>query len=321
MKNKRMRLQDIADKAGVSLTAASMYLNGKAKKYNLADATCERIEKVMRKNNFIPNFHARAIASKQTMLLGVQIYETPDVSFWLKIISGIEEKIEEEKYHMIFSTSHSSVEKEFESVKFMMAKGIDGLIIAPTSRAENSFEYFRKLNKTVPVATINTKIEGISAAYNDNYHGGRIASEYLVGLGHRRIAFIGNSTLKRAQAFSDVMRESKIKPAFFPNVSSFIQETGRFTAVFCFSDFQLLELYDEAAVRGIKIPDDISVVGYDNMDFVKFLSPVPSTVDQYKREIGTAAAEIVMARIKGRSVIPDKIFKPILREGGSVRKI
>ena len=70
---KRLTLKDIAAKAGVSLTAASMFLNGKAKKYNLADATCERIEQTIRDNNFIPNFHARAIASRQTMLIGEEI--------------------------------------------------------------------------------------------------------------------------------------------------------------------------------------------------------------------------------------------------------
>ncbi|MFZ2656926.1 MAG: LacI family DNA-binding transcriptional regulator [Victivallales bacterium] len=321
MTKRKPTLKDIAEKAGVSLTAASMYLNGKAKKYKLADATCERIEKVIRKYNFIPNCHARAIASKRTMLLGVQIYENPDVSFWLKIISGIEEIIETEKYHMIFSTSHSSAEKELESVQFMMAKGIDGLIIAPTNKENNNFNYFRKLNKTIPVVTINTKIEGVSAAYNDNYSGGRIASEYLVSQGHRRIAFVGNVNFKRAEAFFDVMRENKMKPGVFPNVSSFLQAIGRFTAVFCFSDYQVLELYNEAASKGIKVPDDISVVGYDNMDFIRLLSPLPGTVDQCKKEVGIAAAEIVMSRLKGKTMIPDSIFKPVLREGESVKNI
>jgi DNA-binding LacI/PurR family transcriptional regulator len=83
MKNRRLTLKNIAEKAGVSLTAASMCLNGKAKKYNLADTTCERIEKVIRKNNFVPNLHARAIASKQTFLIGVLLRDSLEASFWL----------------------------------------------------------------------------------------------------------------------------------------------------------------------------------------------------------------------------------------------
>ncbi len=320
VKKGKPTLKNIAERAGVSLTAASMYLNGKAKKYKLADATCERIERAIRDCNFVPNFHARAIASKRTMLVGVQIYDSPDVSFWLRIISGIEEVLEPEKYHMIFSTSHSSSEKELESVEFMIAKGIDGLIIAPTNKGgQNNFPYFRKLNTTLPIATINTKIKGVSAAYNDNYAGGRLATEHLIRLGHRRIAFIGNTLFRRAEAYFDVMREKGLPAASFKDVRSFMREIKRFTAAFCFSDYLVLELYNEAAAMKLKIPRDISVAGYDNMDFTCLLSPRPCTVDQFKKELGAAAAEILMARINGGAVLPDRIFNPILREGASVR--
>jgi LacI family transcriptional regulator len=319
MKNRRLTLQDIADKAGVSLTAASMYLNGKAKKYNLADATCERIEKVIRKNNFVPNLHARAIASKRTFLIGVQVRDSLEDSFWLKIISGIEEKLAEQKYHMIFSVSHYSPEKELESIRFMLSKGIDGLIIAPVQNEKNNITYLRKLNKSVPVATINSKIEGLVASYNDNYTGGCLASEYLIRKGHRKIAFIGNASFNRARAFIDTARQNKIETEFFPDVQAFLQKCDKYSAVFCFSDFILLALYNEASSRGIKIPGDISVIGYDNMDFIKLLSPVPSTVEQYKKEIGTAAAEMILSRLAGKTNVPDRIFTPILREGESVK--
>ena len=318
---KRLTLKDIAAKAGVSLTAASMFLNGKAKKYNLADATCERIEQVMRDNNFVPNFHARAIASKQTMLIGVLIYDKIETSFWLNILSGIEETLAAKNYHMLFSVSHSSPERELESIRFMCTKGVDGLIIAPVSGAVNNFEYLRELNKTLPVVTMNTRIEGLSAAYNDNYTGGRLAAEFLIRSGHRKIAFLGRLGFNRTRAFFDVMLENQIEPEVFPDVADFLRQNDRFTAVFCFSDYQALELYNEAASRRIKIPENISVIGYDNMNFTSLLSPRPATVEQYKKELGTAAAEIILERIDGDLQVADRKFTPILHEGESVKNI
>ena len=317
---KRLTLKDIAAKAGVSLTAASMFLNGKAKKYNLADATCDRIEQTMRENNFVPNFHARAIASKQTMLVGVMVYGGLETSFWLNIISGIEETLAAKGYHLLLAVSHASLERELESIRFMSTKGIDALIIAPVSEAANNFDYLRELDKNIPVVTVNTRIEGLAAAYNDNYTGGRLASEFLIRRGHRQIAFIGGLGSTRARAFFDVMLENQIEPSVFLNVSDFIKQSGRFTAAFCFSDYQVLELYHEVAARGIKIPENISVAGYDNMDFIRLLSPRPATVEQYKKELGVAAAEIVLDRIRGNPAA-DRKFTPVLHEGESVRLI
>ena len=318
---KRLTLKDIAAKAGVSLTAASMFLNGKAKKYNLADATCARIEQAMQDSNFVPNFHARAIASSQTMLIGTLIYGGIETSFWLNILAGIEEAFAAKNYHMLLSVSHSSPERELESIRFMRTKGVDGLIIAPVSGAANNFAYLRELDITMPVVTINTRIEDLSAAYNDNYAGGRMASEFLISRGHRKIAFLGGLGFNRSRAFFDVMRENKIEPAVFPTVADFLLQAGRFTAVFCFSDYQVLELYNEAAARGIKIPENISVIGYDNMNFTSLLSPRPATVEQYKKELGIAAAEIMLERINGAAQPADRKFTPILHEGESVKKI
>jgi len=116
------------------------------------------------------------------------------------------------------------------------------------------------------------------------------------------------------------MLENQIEPSVFLNVSDFIKQSGRFTAAFCFSDYQVLELYHEVAARGIKIPENISVAGYDNMDFIRLLSPRPATVEQYKKELGVAAAEIVLDRIRGNPAA-DRKFTPVLHEGESVRLI
>lgn len=321
MKNKKLTLKDIADMAGVSLTTASMYLNGKAKQYNLADATCKRIENVIRENNFVPNFHARAIASKQTFLIGVQVCDSLDSSFFLKILAGIEKKLTEQQYHMVLSVSHFSAEKEQESIRFMCNKGIDGLIIMPVNEKKNNFTYLQELSKTMPVVTINKKIEGISASYNHNYNGGRLVGELLINKGHRKIAFIGGDHYDRECGFSDELKKKNITYETFSSVPLFLEKAKDFSAVFCFSDIYVLELYNMAASRGIKIPEDLSVIGYDNMDFLKSLLPQPITIEQGKKTMGIAAGEIILSQLKGEKNVPDRVFNPVLCKGESVNTI
>jgi DNA-binding LacI/PurR family transcriptional regulator len=323
---KKLTLKDIAEKAGVSLTTASMYLNGKAEKYKISKATCERIEKIIRENNFNPNIHARAIAGKKTYLIGVVTVGAINKSFWFDIISGIEETITPYKYHMILSVSHYDAEKELEALKFMKTKSVDGLIVGPViANDKNNHAFLRKASKEIPLVIVSAKLKGLSCACNDEKTGGELAADCLYGKGHRKIACIGaldNLVQARCLRFCNSLKSRGVEIETFVSPADFILCAGDFTAVFCFSDLTALNVYDEAVKAGISIPGELSVVGYDNMDFVKFLNPDLTTVHQYKKELGVAAAELLMKKLEDESkTIEDKIFKPFLREGGSVKKI
>ena len=321
--SKTLTLQDIADKAGISLTTASMYINGKAEKYNISKATCERIAKVIAENNYNPNIHARAIAGKKTYLVGVIIAGGIDSSFWLDIVAGIEEKITPFNYHMILSVSHYNVETERKSIEFMNAKGVDGFIYSPAMPGAN-IDIINKLKKKKPFVSITLPLEGIPSVYNDNSAGGEAAAEYFFSNGHQKIAYIGSIESRgdrRGASFIKKLETKGIKTATFTDVNSFIAKVRDFSAVFCFSDYQVLDLYNESAKIGIKIPDDLSVIGYDNMNFIQYLSPRPATVHQYKKELGSEAADILMARLEKNEMPLDKVFMPKLIESSSVIKI
>ena len=320
-KDQRVTLKDIAERAGVSLTAASMFINGKAKKYHLADSTCERIKKAVEELNYLPNLHARAIASKRTLLLGMIISSDIETSFWLNILSGIEEIIAKDDYHMILSVSHEDATKELASIKFMLNKGIDGLLISTLPGKNDNHEYLRKLSKRMPVVTVNQKVEGISGAYNDNYYGGTLAAECLLKHGHKKIAYIGASNIPRVIAFGQRLQESGIAYHSFANAGEFLKHYKDFDAAFCFSDYVALELYNLAAAENISIPHDFSVIGYDNMEFVQFTRPRLTTIEQCKKEIGISAAEIMMEALKKSktsSNVVSKVFNPNLIEAESV---
>lgn len=315
MNAKRLTLQDIADEAGVSLTAASLYINGKARRYNLAEATCARIQQVLDAHNFIPNLHARAIASKKTFLVGVIISQELESSFWLNILSGLETALARSSYHMLLSVSRNDPKVEAESIRFMRAKGVDGLIINPVSPS------LKTLVKNLPTATLNRPVEGIPGVWNDNFTGGRKAAAFLLENGHRRIAYIGGG-LDRFKAFEQLMRENNLPVRTFPSVPGFMAHAADFTAVFCATDYILLELYQAAAATGLKIPEQLSAIGYDNMEFLKLLNPPPATISQYKNELGTAAGELILELIANPDSARRKtVFEPLLVPGRSVAAI
>jgi LacI family transcriptional regulator, galactose operon repressor len=320
-KKYRVTLKDIAERAKVSLTAASMFINGKAKKYHLADATCERIKKAIKDLNYVPNIHARAIASKRTLLLGMIISSDIETSFWLNILSGIEEVIAKDDYHMILSVSHEDPGKELAAIEFMLNKGIDGLLISTLPGKNDNHNFLRDLNKRMPVVTVNQSVEGISGAFNDNYFGGELAAECLLKHGHKRIAYIGAVNIPRVIAFDQCLSKHAIKYTAFATAKEFIKNYQEFDAVFCFSDYVALELYNHAGAKNINIPQNFSVIGYDNMEFVQFTRPRLTTIEQCKKEIGISAGEIIMKALKSDKAsrqIVQKVFKPKLLEGKSV---
>ncbi|MFA6717253.1 MAG: LacI family DNA-binding transcriptional regulator [Victivallaceae bacterium] len=320
----RVRLKDIAERAGVSLTAASMFINGKAKKFHLADTTCERIRKAVSELGYVPNIHARAIASKRTLLLGMIVSSDIETSFWLNILSGIEEVIAKDDYHMILSVSREDPVRELTAIEFMLNKGIDGLLISTLPDRKDNHDFLRELQKRMPVVTVNQRVEGISGVFNDNYLGGEMAAECLLENGHRKIAYIGKRNIPRELAFAAALSAAGIEYAAFATARDFLKEYRNFDAVFCFSDYVALELYNLAGVEGINIPEAFSVVGYDNMEFVQFTRPRLTTVAQWKRELGVSAGELIMEALKsGKKDFEarQKIFRPKLIFAESVRKI
>ena len=317
----KITIREIAEEAGVSKTAASFYLNGKAKQYNLSDATCERIEKVIKKYGYTPNIHAKAINSGKTLLIGV-IVENIKSSFWSDIIAGIEETIEKYKYNMLLTVSRYDTARERELLEFLDKKGVDGYIYAPVAQDTPNIGLVKKIAKIKPLVSIITPIPGLPSVCNDNYEGGRIAAKHLLENGHRKIAYIGR-TLKfdtRATGFVDCCNEHNIKVNIYNDVDAFICGSSQNTAVFCSSDYVLMNLYKKTAAAGIKIPDDLSAIGYDNMDFVRFMSPAPATVHQYKAELGIAAGELLMKILHNEKTENNQIrFIPELVYGKSIR--
>jgi DNA-binding LacI/PurR family transcriptional regulator len=324
MENQKPTLQQIADEAGVSATTASLYINGKAEKYRISQKTCSKIEQVIKKYNFKPNIHAKAIAEKKTLLIGVIVGDL-NSSFWTKIITGIQQVIEAHDYHLILTTTKGKTSEDIRAFKNLIEKGVDGFIYSPQYfNAEKDIDKIIRTANKIPVVTLNVPVKKSYSVLNDNETGGKLAAQCFIENGHTDLAYIGSLKCfdKRAGAFRKEAESKGAKVKTFNSCQQFIEKRGKQTAVFCFSDYVLMNLYGLAASRGIKIPEDLSAIGYDNMDFINLLTPKPVSIHQYKNELGQKAAEMLMELISGEKLGKKEFaFTPHLTDGKSVIKV
>ena len=310
-----LRMKDIAAEAGVSVTAVSFFLNGKAKRYGLSTSTCDRISRTVEKHHFSPNFQAKAVKSGRTYLIGMVINAVHG-SFWMDVISGIEERIEKAGYHLILVTLRGSVSREERVVRFLFDKGADGFIYVPQV-ISNAFHLAQllPLANEKPLVAINANMPQISSVCTNEWEGGYLAAAHFLQKGHRRLAYIGSlAPYMRGQAFRTELSHEGLACMHFETVSDFMPHARQFSGVFCFSDFLVLELYDKARQLNLRIPEELSVIGYDDMHFASCICPPLTTIRQLKKEIGIEAAELLLARLEtptAECIPPAKSILPV----------
>lgn len=345
MKNS-VTISKIAQEAGVSKTTVSYFLNNKAREFRISEKTCKKIKNVIKKYNYHPNFFARSISLNKSFLTGL-ISGNPATSFWGEILGGIEDELEERAYHLLLGKSYKSTsrektspslgivepdfgkiwEREKKLFDFMNEKNVEGFIFAPYVDFNGIYgDYYLKIAESKPVISILYPLKGISSVYTDNIEGGRIAGEYLYEHGHRKVAYLGFLTRELKAPFDERylgFREKFGKVEHFKSPVSLIENIKDITAVFCFSDRFVVELYRECWMRGIRIPDDISIIGFDDIEFLQYMQPRPTSIHQYKKEIGVYAGQLLMKQIDENNPreITEKKLIPYLVEGESVKKI
>lgn len=324
---KRMKLADIAREAGVSTTAVSFYINGKARQYKLSKETCERIGAVVRKYDFVPNLFARAMQHNRTYLIGVVICDRINASFWSDIIAGMEQEVAPCRYNLLLST-RTGPESEREAVRLMRSKGVDAYAVCPVTSPDGNAvngELFQKLAAERPVITLNRAVPGVAGVYHDELSGGRLAADALLDAGLSRLALFGKgfrSGLGRLRGFLDRCAERGIEPfGLFEEPGSLMAAAVPPAGVFCFSDRDAMLLSCAVTARGLRVPEELSLVGYDGVEWSEMMVPKLTTIRQFKTELGIRAARRLIAILEEGA--PDdhhhEVLQPVLQAGGSVR--
>ena len=322
--SKAPTIKDVASRAGVTVTTVSRYLN---KRGYMSDATRAKIQEAMADLGYVPNEIARSLYRSRSNIVGL-IIPTANHPYFGQLTASIEARAYEAGYKLMLCNSRLDSEKESQYIDMLMRHKVDGIIMA--SHTLHVDEY-RRIG--MPVVTIDRKIgDRIPYVTSDNAAGGSLATRRLLAQGCRKLAyFSGKLSLdllpnKRAESF---LAESRAA-----GVESIIVQTGE--DVFDFSQYKTLvdKLFAEhpdldgvfatdvkaghilQACRrlGRRVPEDVKVVGYDDILLASLLVPRLTTVHQPIEEMGRLAVDVLVAQITGQEVSLENVLPVSLME-------
>jgi DNA-binding LacI/PurR family transcriptional regulator len=306
-------IKDIARLAGVSHCTVSRALHNSP----LINAnTKERIREIARKTGYVPNEVARSLVQRSTRTVGVVVTTIAD-PFIGEVVEGIERTANEHGYSVILANSHAEPDLEMKVVDGFSQRRVDGIIVA-ASRV-GALHGKRLAGTQVPIVLINNQHRGTFAhsVGIDNVTASAELVGHLLDLGHRRIAYIGD----RLGLESDAERFSgyrvRYKEARIPIDEKLVlrgdgkaeegeRVAGRLldmreppTAIFCYNDMTALGALRAAADRGLRVPQDVSIAGFDDLFVASYTSPPLTTVRQPKQQMGQRAMSILFELLHG----------------------
>lgn len=331
-----MNLEDVAKEAGVSRATVSRVLNNER---SVSDKTRAHVLEVVERLNFSPNHAARTLVTQRSDIIGIVIPDYANVffgdsSYFPMLLQGIVETANELDYSILLSISQRNENREHFAQRIIRNRMTDGLVIASIknddpllARLAANIRCFVMVER--PLADLNN----ISYVTSDNVQGGFIATEHLIKLGRRRIAHItGNMTIADAQDRLDGYQKA-LAEAGIPYDTDLVH-WGEFSyyhgyegakqllqykpdAIFAASDTVALGAMQAIEEAGLCVPNDIAVIGFDDLDEASKSKPQLSTIRQSVRQKGAAAANLLIDMIKGESEEPRQIVLPtelVIRE-------
>lgn len=346
--SKNVTIYTIAEEAGISAATVSRYLTGSA---NVREANRKKIEKIIQKYDFKPNAIARNLANQETKTLGLVL---PDVTapFFGTVFLEVERVALEMGYSILLcNTMNDNVitntNVEARSIEFLLEKQVDGLIITgghiDNLRADPEYlDRIKKLIGRVPIVMINGEIRALDC-YNirtDSTIGINQLVDYLVSLNHEKIAFIGGyidiqPTLRRLKAIQETMARHGIEfnnqwfiqddfsvQAGKDSMEKLLQMEERPTAVICVNDMVAVGALHTATKMGVKVPEDISITGFDNTFLTKCVTPEITTVDLQPKKLGRTAVETIIGHLEGKAVPKETVIgtQLVMRNSCAIRK-
>jgi LacI family transcriptional regulator len=333
-------LKDIAEKSGVSVSTVTRVLNKKAEKYRISEATQKIVIRTAKRLKYRPNQLARSLRLKKTQTVGLV---APDISnpFFAYVIRSIQNETSGAGYSLIICDTNEDQDIEIEQTNLLWSKGVDGFIILPVGLQFDHLKYVAK--EGIPVVLIDRSFDELpfDSVVVDNYRGAFDAVEHLIHNGHKRIAIIQGlpytyTNNGRVTGYKEALRKYGIPvdPDLIVG-SDFRRQNGYIwtkhllglrhppTAIFLTSDLIALGALEALFEAGVKVPDHISLVAFDDVDFAPFLMPPLTAVAQPKEQLGEVAVKLLMERISqpGKKKTETIVLQPKLQIRKSVKNI
>lgn len=345
-------IKDVANRAGVSPMTVSRVIN---KKDGVNKKTREKVMEVVKELNYVPNTVARSMVTKSTKTIGILIATIVN-PFYSQIVLGAEEEALKNGYNVILCNAGDH-KKAQRYINLMIEKCADGIICFLLNIGKDEMDTINSVNMKCVLVDNEKKKINTSAVLTNNVMGGYLAAKHLIDLGHTRIAHIHgafkyNPKKKkyyeetyqfelwrdRYSGFSQAIEEAGVVfdkrylvegngstqvavESGFLAMKKLLELDNPPTAVFAANDLMAMGAINAIYSEGLKVPEDISIVGYDDIDLSKEFYPKLTTVSQPRNRVGKEAVKLLIESLKSDNIIKNVSINPVLEVRESTRRI
>lgn len=314
-------IKDIAKKAGVSHTTVSRALNGNP---SIPEKTAQSIKELAESMGYFPSAAARGLRTKRSHAIGV-IVSRIDNPYFGEIVLGIEDALKQTGYSLFVASSHMDFSIEKNIIHSFAEHRVDGVIICSVTIDTQHANFLKQYGMPIAVVNNESPDEFSCSIAHDDVDGARQLTQYMLSLGHQNIAYFGNALAKRINhdrlsGFCEAIEQTGFMIdqkliLEFPGgeiengvvaMNKLIQSTNLPTAVFCFNDLMAIGALKVLNDNGIKVPEEISITGFDNIPFSGYTFPPLTTFDQPKRNIGSEAARMLLDLLNSKGSTENK---------------
>jgi len=306
-------ISDVAKRAGVSTMTVSRVINNSG---YISQETQERVMKAVTELGFVPNALARSLRFKQTKTIALVLTDITN-PFFTTLARGVEDAASKNGFTVMFSNTDESVAEEAEHINTLLQKQVDGVLLVPAGSSSETITFIQE--RGTPLVVLDRRVPGVlvDTVRCDSLPGAYEVTRHLIELGHRRIAMLSgpleiSTSADRAAGYRRAMQEAgiAIDPQWL-RYGMFTQRSGyelardilpltpRPTAVFAGNNFIAIGAYTALREAGLRIPQDISLVTFDDLPAPLVLEPFLTTVDQPAYEMGYQATQLLLAYLGG----------------------
>lgn len=311
-------IEEIAQATGFSVSTVSRVLNNKSRKNRISSKTAQKIRQAAKEMEYRPNEVARGLRLKKTHTIGLVV---PDISnpFFAYVTHIIQMNAFKAGYSLIVCNTNEDVEMEIAQVELLRRKGVDGFIIMPVGTQHSHIDDLVLNNKPLVLLDRNIDVLDVSCIIVDNYKGAYEAVDYMINRGHKRIAIIQGlqntyTNNERVRGYKDALADNHIciddelilgddfrsENGYYSTIKLLELENPP-TAIFAFSDLITLGTLQAVSEKKLKIPDDLSILAFDDIDFAPYLIAPLTVVQQPRESMGEEAVKLLIDKMNSKS--------------------
>ena len=332
MSRQRPSIEDIARAAGVANSTVSRALHDSSL---ISAEVREHIQRLAGEMGYTPNGIAQSLQTKRTNTIGLVVTSIAD-PFFVDIVKGVEEVARPAKLSIFLSASYNDPEQEWEVIETFQRRRVDGIINASSRIGNRSMKQLANVN--LPTVLINHDAEAqyelLHSVSVDDYLGAHMAVDHLLQLGHRAVGYAGlsnrpRSNRRRLEGYRDALASAGVPyrdtwVAIAPAADRLHEDdvvagqalllpllAAKVTAIFCYNDLTAIGVLMACHKLGIAVPQELSMIGFDNIAPVQYVTPPLTTIDQPKVRLGRLAMQMVLDLLAGRAV-QNVVLPPVL---------